>query len=235
MVDEPKNEPESEVSNAPEAPGEQDLSDTIEMVPVEIEDQKTAPTPVDSGGVKPVDGSQPPELSLLEARLASLEKEKKEQYERLLRTAADFDNFRKRTRKEVDDARSKAREEVLREMLPVLDNMERALAASQDPTAGAAAVLDGVKLVLRQAQSALERFEVKGFSALGEPFDPARHEAIAQVETTAHPPGTVCQEMQKGYTMGARLLRPALVAVAKAPPAPEPEPSPPPEEATKPE
>jgi molecular chaperone GrpE len=180
----------------------------------------------------PEDQSPPPEVPVeveapaeappapaAEDRVAVLEKEKKELHERLLRTAADFDNFRKRSRKELDDARAKAREDVLREMLPVVDNLERALAASET-AAGAAGIVDGVKLVLRQFASALDRFEVKGFTSVGEAFDPARHEAIAQVATADAQPGTVVAEMQKGYLMGTRLLRPAMVAVARPPEAP---------------
>ena len=158
-------------------------------------------------------------------KLATLEKEKKDLHERLLRTAADFDNFRKRSRKDMDDARAKAREDVLREILPVADNLERALAAA-DQTGGvaqaASSIADGVKLVLRQLASALDRFEVKPFSSLGEAFDPARHEAISQIETADKPAGTVVNEMQKGYLMGTRLLRPAMVAVARPPTPPAP-------------
>jgi molecular chaperone GrpE len=159
-------------------------------------------------------------------KIAALEKDKKDLNDRLLRTAADFDNFRKRTRKDMDEARAKTREEVLKELLPVLDNLERALAASESTAAGGAqGIVDGVKLVLRQAESALERFEVKAFSSVGEAFDPARHEAIAQVDSDK-PAGTVVGEMQRGYMMGARLLRAALVAVARAPQKPaEPPPA----------
>ncbi|HKA87236.1 MAG TPA: nucleotide exchange factor GrpE [Haliangiales bacterium] len=161
-------------------------------------------------------------------KLAALEKEKQDLYDRLLRTAADFDNYKKRVRREMEEARLKAKEEVLREILPGLDNLERAIAAAAG-VEGAAGVVEGVKLVLRQFHSALERFDVRSFSTVGEAFDPARHEAIAQVETDEHPPGSVASEMQRGYTIGPRLLRAALVAVAKAPPGPEPpEPSEPP-------
>jgi molecular chaperone GrpE len=100
------------------------------------------------------------------------------------------------------------------------------LAADQQGTAQAIAsgIADGVKLVLRQFHSALDRFEVKSFSSLGEAFDPARHEAIAQVESADKPAGTVVNEMQKGYLMGTRLIRPAMVAVAR-PPSPPPAPA----------
>lgn len=190
-------------------------------IPVEVEDQKTIPV----GAAAPPAAAapaavSPPPLSA-EDKLAILDKEKRSLHDQLLRTAADFDNFRKRSRKELDDARAKAREDVIREVLPVVDNLERALASSQE-TSGP--VFDGVKLVLRQLTSALERFEVKGFASVGEVFDPARHEAISQVETPDRPAGTVHLEMQKGYVMGSRLVRPAMVAVAKAPSAPSPPP-----------
>jgi molecular chaperone GrpE len=153
-----------------------------------------------------------PEAALA-AKVAELEKEKKDTYERLLRTTADFDNFRKRTRKENEDARLKGREEILKEILPGIDNLERALAAAADASQ-AANVADGVKLVLRQFLSALERFDVKGFSSKGEPFDPSRHEAVSQIPRDDLPAGSVAEEMQRGYMIGPRLLRPAMVAVA---------------------
>src|SRR4030095_500247 len=150
-----------------------------------------------------------------EARIAALEQEKKDTYDRLLRTAADFENYRKRTRRDMDEAALKAKEAVLKEMLPVVDNLERALSAAQ--AGQGAGIVDGVKLVLRQFASALERFDVKPIEAVGQAFDPAFHEAITQLATTEHPNGTVVAEMQRGYTIGNRLLRPSLVAVAKAP------------------
>src|SRR5512138_1251249 len=109
------------------------------------------------------------ETEKLRQQVDNLEKEKQDTYERLLRTAADLDNFRKRARKDQVEAQIKAREDLLREILPGIDNLERALAAGGsspregDANAAAAALLDGVRLVLRQFQSALERFEVKGF------------------------------------------------------------------------
>jgi molecular chaperone GrpE len=167
-------------------------------------DKTEATAPMDI----PVEVESPPD------KLTELEKEKKDLHDRLLRTAADFDNFRKRSRKDQDEARAKAKEDVLREVLPVVDNLERALAASQDASGP---IVDGVRLVLRQLVNALERFEVKPVASVGEVFDPSKHEAIAQIETAERPPGTIHAEMQKGYTMGGRLIRPALVAVARAP------------------
>ena len=154
----------------------------------------------------------------LEAASAALEREKKDLRERLVRTTADFENLRKRTKREIDDAKLEARGRVLREMLPVIDNLERAVGHADEPQAGSALV-DGVKLVLRQFSQALERCEVSAVDAAGLPFDPAIHEAISQAETDEHPPGTVVQVYQKGYRIAERLLRPALVVVAKGKPA----------------
>jgi molecular chaperone GrpE len=176
----------------------------------------------DAGIVVEVDTADTSRLGKLEAEVARLDAEKKDVWDRLVRTTADFDNFRKRTKRELDDARSEAKTRVLKEMLPVLDNLERAVQHAEErykDDVEAAAITDGVKLVLRQFGQALERSEVTPVDAAGQPFDPAFHEAISQQETDAQPPGTVVQVYQKGYKIGDRLLRPALVVVAKARPA----------------
>lgn len=162
-------------------------------------------------------------IAQLEAEKAQLAREKQDNWDRLLRTTADLDNLRKRSRRELDDAKIEARTKVLREMLPVIDNLERAVEhAESGPSNSAASVIEGVKLVLRQFGQALERCDVTPVDAVGKPFDPNLHEAISQVETAEHAPGSVVQALQKGYTIGNRLLRPALVVVAKAPPEPAP-------------
>lgn len=162
---------------------------------------------------------EPPEPSL-EQRLAELEGKQKETYDRYLRSVAELDNFRKRTRKEIDDARIDAQSRVLREMLPVIDNLERALAAAGGNDAGEGhSIIEGVRLVLRQFAQALERCGVTPVMAQGAAFDPTQHEAVSQLEIDTAPPGTVVGVLQSGYRIGDRLLRPALVVVAKAPPA----------------
>lgn len=150
----------------------------------------------------------------IEERIAALEREKKENWDRYLRTAADLENFRKRQRREVDDAKLEAKGKVLKEMLPVVDNLERAIEHAAQ--AGTNPIVEGVQLVLRQFMSAFERLDVTPVEAAGQPFDPNLHEAISQTESDA-PPGTVVQVLQRGYRSGDRLLRPALVVVAKAP------------------
>ena len=161
----------------------------------------------------------------LEERVAALSAERDEMKDRMLRIAAEFENWKRRARKEQDDGEAKVRESVLRDMLDVIDNLERAVGAFGDsgkPPAGAtapdaAAVLKGVTLVLRVFQSKLERHNVKAFASRGEPFDPRLHEAISRVPTAEVPAGSVAVELQRGYRIGDKLLRPAMVSVAVAP------------------
>jgi molecular chaperone GrpE len=136
----------------------------------------------------------------------------KDTHERLLRTAAEFDNFKKRTQKEKEDARRYAIESLLKDFLPVADNLERALehAEEHDPKQ----VLEGVRLVQKMLEAALAKHGVVGFSARGQTFDPNLHEALMQQESDAAP-GTVVSEMAKGYKLHDRLVRPAAVVVAK--------------------
>ncbi len=134
--------------------------------------------------------------------------------DQLLRTAADYDNFRKRTRRELEDAQKRGREELLRDLLPVFDNLERAVVHAGQAS-DAKAVADGVGMVLKQFADTLGRIGIKRIAAVGKAFDPSQHEAIQQVETDEHPPGTVVAEVQPGYAMGDKLVRAAMVVVAK--------------------
>jgi molecular chaperone GrpE len=167
------------------------------------------------GLVIEVDASETPaaKIAALEARNATLTQEKKDLWDKFVRSQADLENFRKRTRRDIDDAKHDAKVRVLKEMLPVVDNLERAVQHSAGGT-DAGAVLEGVKLVLRQFTHAFERTEVTAVEADGKPFDPNLHEAIGQQESD-QPPGTVVNVLQRGYKLGDKLLRPALVVVAK--------------------
>lgn len=132
----------------------------------------------------------------------------------LMRTAADFDNFRKRSRREIEDARKNGREELLKELFPVFDNLERAVASAQRAS-DIKSMADGVGMVLRQFTDTLTRSGITRVPSVGQPFDPQMHDAIQQVETDEHPPGTVVAEVQPGYMQGDRLLRAAMVVVSK--------------------
>ena len=152
--------------------------------------------------------------------MVALAAERDEIKDRMLRIAAEFENWKKRARKEKDDAVTAAKESVLRDMLEVADNLERAASAQAkggDGTVDGAAVMKGVSLVLRLFQQKLERYEVKPFEVAGQPFDPRVHEAVSRIESAEVPSGSVVNELQKGYKVGERLLRPALVSVSTGP------------------
>ncbi|AKU96480.1 Heat shock protein GrpE [Labilithrix luteola] len=134
-----------------------------------------------------------------------------------VRTAADFDNYRKRSRKEVEDARKGGREELLKEVLPVFDNLERAIQSAQRATE-VKPVAEGLGMILRQLLETLSRSGITKVPAVGHQFDPTVHEAIQQVETDDQPPGAVVAEVQPGYVQGDRLIRAAMVVVAKPKP-----------------
>jgi molecular chaperone GrpE len=136
--------------------------------------------------------------------------------DQLLRTAADFDNFRKRTRREIADAGRSSRDELLRELLPVFDNLDRAGAHAESAT-DVQSLTDGIKMVLRQFGDTLGRLGIERVATVGSAFDPSVHEAIQHLESADFPPGVVAAEVQGGYRAGERLVRPALVVVAKAP------------------
>ncbi len=134
--------------------------------------------------------------------------------EQWMRSAADFDNFRKRSRKELEDTRKAGREELLKDLLPVFDNLERAMTSAERAT-DVKPVFDGLKLVLRQFVDTIGRSGITKVPTVGNQFDPSLHEAIQQVETDESPPGTIVAEVQPGYLQGERLVRAAMVVVAK--------------------
>ncbi len=153
------------------------------------------------------------EEAAAESELEKAQAEAAENYDRYLRAAAELVNFRKRTLK----MRSETREETVRDLLlqvaPLLDNMRRAL--SQE-TEDAAAVKQGVELIVNQFQSILKGYGLEEIEARGEPFDPNLHEAMMEVADSEHPPGTVLEEMEKGYMLRDKVVLPARVVVSKA-------------------
>ena len=151
-----------------------------------------------------------PELSDLEKARA----ERDRMRDQLLRIAADFDNFRKRSRKEIEEVRRRTIEDTLREVLPIVDNLERA-ADAVDGATDVSAVSDGVRMVLRGFDDIANRLGLKRVPTVGNQFDPTCHDAMQQEETNEHAPGTIVSEVVPGYFLGERLLRPAMVVVAK--------------------
>jgi molecular chaperone GrpE len=180
------------------------------------------PAPANDPTVQPEPAAAPKPSTSLDRELA-------EAKDRLLRTLADMDNMRKRTEREVADARTYGISNFARDILGVADNMHRAMAALDDELRAKAdeptkVLLEGVELTERELMNVLEKHGVKRIDPLGQKFDPNRHQAMYEIEDASVPAGSVIQVMQAGYMIGDRVLRPALVAVAKggakAPPAP---------------
>jgi molecular chaperone GrpE len=156
------------------------------------------------------------DLENLRQQLEAKEAEVKQIQDRLLRQAADLENYKKRSAREKADSIRYANENLVKDLLPVLDNLERALSYAQGGGNGKP-LLEGIELVLKNLLEVLGRHGVSQVSSVGEPFDPAKHEAVAQVESREHDPNQVVDEYRKGYYLLDRLLRPAQVAVAKVP------------------
>jgi molecular chaperone GrpE len=154
------------------------------------------------------------ELELSQEGARKVFEQLRDEHDRRLRSAADLENYKKRAAKERDEVLRYGIERLVKELLPVIDNLDRALAAApkDDPLAS------GVELTRRMLEEALGRFGVKAFSAKGQPFDPRVHEALMSVATADARPGVVVDEQQRGYFLNDRLVRPAAVVVAAAPP-----------------
>ncbi|HEY5966035.1 MAG TPA: nucleotide exchange factor GrpE [Xanthobacteraceae bacterium] len=170
--------------------------------------------PADEAAMQPDAAPAAPKAS------TSLDRELADYKDRLLRTLADMENMRKRTEREVADARIYGISAFARDILGVADNMHRAMQALDDELRAKAddtmkALLDGVELTERELINVLEKHGVKKIEPLNQKFDPNRHQAMFEVEDVSVPSGTVVQVMQAGYLIGERVLRPALVAVSK--------------------
>ncbi len=196
---EEKRKADDEAQAAPPASSAEDIP--VELMP-----------PTSAAEAKPA----APEVLGPDAKPAPQIEEPQVPREQLLRLAADFDNFRKRSQRELDDMRKYGIERLLKDLLPMFDNLDRAVvhaAGDKNP------VIEGVRMVIKQATEILANYGVKGFSSVGQPFDPERHEAVGQIPTAEYAPGVVAEEMLKGYKIYERLLRPAAVMVAMTPPA----------------
>jgi molecular chaperone GrpE len=144
----------------------------------------------------------------------AMRQERDDLQDRLLRTAAEFDNYRKRTERERRELTDAVSADLIRDLLPVADDLERALAAASDSPDPS--LRSGVELTHRQFLEVLRRRGAEPFESLGQPFDPAWHEALASEPAGDRPDGQITEVIRTGYRLGSRLLRPALVKVAKA-------------------
>lgn len=159
---------------------------------------------------------QTPELAQVREQLDVKEKEAQANYDRYLRQVAELENFKKRMAREKEETIRFANESLIRDMLPILDNLERAVAHAQGGGNGKPLV-EGVEMVLKALVDVLSKHGLMPISAIGQIFDPGRHEAMAQVETDSQAPNTVVEEHHKGYLLLVRMLRPAFVSVVKTP------------------
>lgn len=184
------HEPTEEKNCSPTSRGEENFDKTGE---IEEETQ-----------VKEENGEEKPAV-----RLEQLEKEKEELYQRYLRLKADFANYRRRSLEDQQRLRRQAVEETILKILPVLDNLERAVGSPGEKRS----LLTGVEMVVRQFQGILKEEGIVPIAALGEAFDPSKHEAFSR-EEAEEPENTILEELQKGYLFGEKTLRPSLVKVA---------------------
>src|ERR1700689_2395899 len=167
------------------------------------------------GELDPADaGSESEQGGDLEAQLAEKNKEIAELKDKYLRTLADTENARKRVRQQSEESVRIQRESILRDLLPIIDNLERALAAARSGTEGKT-IVDGVEMTVRALVDFLRAQGVTPLQSCGQSFDPKRHEAVDHVASEKHPPNTVVDEFHRGYLIGERVLRPARVSVAK--------------------
>ncbi len=166
-------------------------------------------------GAQEVKGEQQPGDDLA-ARLEAKEQEARENYDRLLRVLAEFENYKKRTTREMEEFRKFANQSLIKEMLSVVDNLELALTSAGNSNNADKGLREGLEMTHREILRVLEKFHVRPIEAKGQPFDPAFHEAVMQEESTELPDNTVVNELQRGYMIHDRLLRPAMVVVAKS-------------------
>jgi molecular chaperone GrpE len=161
---------------------------------------------------KPVDP-----LKEMEDQVESLKKEAAENHDRLLRMAAEFENYKKRATREMNDFRKFANESFAKAMLPVVDSMDLAIESSSNDKHVSNSMVEGVNMTLKEILKVFEQFGVRRFESIGNTFDPNLHQAVMQEETDAFPENTVSKELQKGFMIHDRLLRPAMVVVSKKP------------------
>ena len=152
----------------------------------------------------------------LEVQLEAKEQESKENYDRMLRVSAEFENYKKRTSRELEEFRKFANQSLIKELLSVVDNLELAMNSTNGHQTIDQGLLQGLEMTHKEILKVFEKFNVKPIEAKGQVFDPTFHEAVMQEETDEVDPNTVVNELQKGYLIHNRLLRPSMVVVARS-------------------
>jgi molecular chaperone GrpE len=194
-----------------ESSSEQEPQNVAAEAPAEVE--SVAPDADNAVQAEPLPDLQQ-QLEELQRELGMLREQNQELTDQYLRALADMENARRRHRQELADRQQFANERLLNDLLPVLDNLERALGAANN-SQDSGGLKEGVQLTARQFLAVLMSYGVNPIDAVGQPFDPLLHEAVGQVETDEHPEGIIAAELQRGYVLNGRTLRPSRVMVAK--------------------
>ncbi len=188
-----------------------------EVNPPPVDDLPGDPDNPQAASQAPADDdiTEEPELDLLRQALVTAEERADKNQDAMLRTQAEMENLRKRQRRELENAHKFALDKIAMELLPVCDTLELGVAAASAEEADVAKILEGSELTLKMLGQALEKFNIVEVNPLGGKFDPELHQAISTQEGTDHDANTVINVLQKGYTLNERLLRPAMVIIAK--------------------
>jgi molecular chaperone GrpE len=193
-------------TDSEEAPKEVKAAEAVENDPPDLKHNPDKEAENQAG--------DPPED--LAEKLKLKEQEARENYDRLLRVSAEFDNYKKRASREMEEFRKFSNQSLIKEMLSVVDNLELAMNSTNGHKNIDKGLLDGLEMTHKEILKVFEKFSVKPISAKGQPFDPTFHEAVMQEATDEYPANTVINELQKGYLIHDRLLRPSMVVVASS-------------------
>ncbi len=177
-----------------------------------------APDPLGGGENAEFPSAVEGRLKELEVRLETKEKECRDSLDQLLRVSAEFENYKKRAAREQEEFRKYANQSLLKEMLSAVDHIELAIKATAGGAGDDSTIAEGLNLTLKELMRIFEKFGVTAIEAEGQPFNPEFHEAMLREECESLPANTVARELQKGYMLGKRLLRPSLVVVSSSPP-----------------
>ena len=156
------------------------------------------------------------EEASLETQLADALAKADDNWDQLMRTKAEMENIRRRSEKDVSNARKYALEKFAQELLPVIDSMEMGVAAAMDENADITKLREGTEMTLKMFETAIEKFGIKGVHPKGEEFNPEHHQAMTMIDSQEHAPNMIIDVMQKGYLLNERLVRPAMVVVSSA-------------------
>jgi len=204
---------EMETNNKP------DMNQSSEKTPLTEPDDNIEPTdsPENKETLSQIDTEDDP-VSLLEKKLQHSENNLNEATDRILRLSAEFDNYKKRMAREMDEFRKFANESLIKQLLNVVDNLERAIESSKSGETANGSIIEGVEMIYKEILSIFEKYHVFPVDCMEKSFDPLFHQAVSQEGSDKHPDNTVIRELMKGYTMHERLIRPSMVTVSKSQP-----------------